>query len=119
MPIVNPAHNACLIDDRLGWHAPEFKDLDLLPIGFQHLMLGVSNPDEGQLVFAEVVFKSVLVVRSNDNHLGAAIDKYLVVLAQLRHMPAAEGSLEAAVEYEQYSFCTLERRELESISLVI
>jgi hypothetical protein len=34
------------------------------------------------------------------------LDKFMVILAQLRHMPAAERSYEAAVEYQQDVYLT-------------
>jgi len=117
--IVNPAHEAFPVDDRLSRHAPEFEELDLLSVRLQHLMLWVSNSDKGQFVIAEVVFKRLWAVRSYDNDLGVVIDEGLVILAQLRHMPAAEGSLETAVKHQQDLFASLERGKLKSVSPVV
>jgi len=92
------AGDTCFVDDDLGGHAAEFEKIDLLAEAFQDGMAGVWQADEGQVVGFPVFSEGGGVIRANDDHTRAEGEKVMIILAQLRHVPAAEGSLQAAVE---------------------
>lgn len=64
-------------------------------------MFGIRQPDEGQVIFLPKFGKGFLIFRANDQNRGVDLLKFCKVLAQLRHMRAAEWSDEAAIKYEQ------------------
>jgi len=87
-----------LIDDQLCRQATQFQQFDLLPIAFRHRMVRVGQADKRHLVFTPPIRKNFGLLRTDRNYLGAPFYKFQIVLAQLRHMPAAVWSNKAAVE---------------------
>jgi hypothetical protein len=69
-------------------------------------------------MFFEVTFESHLLVGANNDDLGLKFLELCVILAQLRHVPAAERSHKTAIENEQNTLFPSERRKLEPISSV-
>jgi hypothetical protein len=53
-------------------------------------------------MLAPIGFKCFRIFRTDHNHLRLPFFKFQIVLAQLRHVPLAEWSGKAAIEYEQY-----------------
>jgi hypothetical protein len=97
--VVHEAHDALLVNESLGGHTAEFEDLDLLAVALEHDVLGVGQAGEWQVVLGEIIGELLGVIRADDEDGRVAFAKLLIVLAQLRHVRAAEWSLEAAVEY--------------------
>src|SRR4030067_3013561 len=52
-------------------------------------------------MFTPKVCEPFFLIRADDNHFCLSDDKLGVILAQLRHVPAAERSKKAPVEYQQ------------------
>jgi hypothetical protein len=50
----------------------------------------------------EICFESGGILWANDDYLGPPLNKFRILLAQLRHMPLAEWSGEGPVEYQQH-----------------
>ena len=71
-------------------------------------MFGVWQADEGQVVFSPIFYERIFIFRANDENHSVFVLKFLVVLAQLRHMPTAERSDKAAVENQQHGLLTTE-----------
>jgi hypothetical protein len=92
------AGNALPFRQNLGGHTPQPEELDLLTVHPQDLMFRIRKTDEGQTLALPVVSEGIRTVWSDDNNLSTALGEQQVVLAQLRHMPAAERSLESAIE---------------------
>jgi len=63
--------------------------------------------------------KSFAIFRTNNDHLSLPLDKFLIILAQLRHVPLAEWSGKAAVEHEQNVRFTAEIRKAKQLTLEI
>lgn len=102
MSVVDEASNAIFIHNHLGRHAPELEQVDLLTIQPEHAGFGVGQANEGQVLFAPVRCKGAGIFWTQDDHLSLPFCEFLVVLAQLRHVPAAEWSKKATVEHEQH-----------------
>ena len=92
------AYHPVFINNELGGHAAELENLDLLPVLVGNLVAGVEQVDEGQLLFLTVVFYGLRIVRPDDQDFGAACAELSIILAQLRHVPAAVRSEHAPVE---------------------
>jgi len=98
VPIVDKAGDPSLINEYLGRHAPQLKEVDLLPVQFQHAVFGIGQTDEGQRLLMPIVSKRAGIFGTDHNHFDVAGHKFGIVLAQLRHVRAAERSGEAAVK---------------------
>jgi hypothetical protein len=61
-------------------------------------MLGVGQADKRVLFFSPLAGESFLIFRADDEDLGVALYELLIVLTQLRQMPAAMRSGKAAGE---------------------
>ncbi len=70
-------------------------------------------------MLAPIRFKGAGIFRTYDDHLGLPLDEFLVILAQLRHVPAAEWSNEAAVEHEQDMRCAAKIGQAKWLALII
>jgi hypothetical protein len=62
-----------------------------------------------------VSFKGPGVLRTNHNHLRLPLEKLRIILTQLRHVPLAEWSGEAAVEDQQYICFSAKIRQTHSV----
>ena len=56
---------------------------------------------KGRSFFLPVLGKGICIFRSDDHDLGFLLCEFVIVLAQLRHVPPAERSDKAAVEDQQ------------------
>ena len=65
-------------------------------------MLGVGDAGEGHLVFFPPFLKVLRLFRSDGDNFRVAVNELLMIMAQLRHMVAAEGSLKTSVEHQHY-----------------
>jgi len=101
MPIMDMPDQAFFVNDHLGWHASQLEQVDLLPVTPENSGLRVGQSDKWQRIFLPILGEGCLVLRSDDDHFGLAGAKFMIVLAQLRHVPAAEWSHKAAVEDQQ------------------
>lgn len=61
-------------------------------------MLRIWETDERKVVFGPVLPKRRGGIRPDDDDLGAAPDELIVIVTQLRQMPAAESSAESTIE---------------------
>jgi hypothetical protein len=66
------------------------------------LALGLGQPNEGQIVLLPIGCKGFGVFGAEDDNLRLSLDKFLMILAQLRHVPLAEWSGQAAVEDQHH-----------------
>ncbi len=98
---MNEADYPLPVDDHLGGHPTQLEQVNLLPIQLQYAGLWIRQPSERKIVFAPVGRKSPLIFWTDHHDARLALDKFLIVLAQLRHMPLAEWSDEPSVEYKQ------------------
>ena len=64
-------------------------------------MVGIGQADEGQLLPGPILLKGCSIFRANDHNHAVVPIKIREILAQLRHVPSAEGSEKAAIEDEQ------------------
>ena len=101
MAVMHKTRHTGFINDHLGWHASQLKQVDFLPIQLEHTGLRVGQAGKGQVILAPVRFKSPGIFRSHDKHLRLPFYEFLIVMAQLRHMLAAEGSGKSAIENQQ------------------
>jgi hypothetical protein len=101
MPIADEAGHTFLIQQYLGRQAPEFEQVDLLTIQFQDSVLRVRQASEGQVIFPEVPGESRGILWTDHKDVSRSPFKLGKVLAQLRHMRAAERSDKTAVENQQ------------------
>jgi hypothetical protein len=83
-----------------GRHASEFQELDLLAVGPGDSMLGVRDTGKRHVFPAPPIGKRFGVFRSDGDDLGFTPDELWVILAQLRHVPAAVRSAKAPVEHQ-------------------
>jgi hypothetical protein len=116
MPIVNKAGDTLFIDQYLGWHAAQFKNIHLLPVQFQYAGFGVRQPDEGQLFFLPVICETLGIFGTYDYDRNVASYKFCVVMTQLRHMLLAEWSGKGAVKHQQHNFLTLQVSQSEIVT---
>ena len=65
-------------------------------------MAWVGQTDEGQFVFLPIAGKSAGIFGTEYQNLGILFYEFIVILAQLRHMPLAERSEETAIENQQH-----------------
>jgi hypothetical protein len=116
MPVTDPAG---FVDYDERRHTARFEQFDLLAVVIGYSVIRVGNSDEGQLLLAPVSFKCQSVFRANNHHFGLATDKFLMVLAQLRHVPPAEGSHKSPVENQDQVFMTRVVGEIYGVALKI
>jgi hypothetical protein len=84
-----------LVDDQDGGHAAELEQAHLLFVQIGHGVLGVGQADKGYVLFGPIALESPRTVGADDQDLGLALYEMRIVCAQLRQMPAAEGSSKA------------------------
>jgi len=93
---------ALFVDHHQRRHAAHLEQLNLLSVLICDGVIGVSQTDEGDVFLLPVGHKSLLVFRTDSDNFAVTIRELLVVLAQLRHMPAAVRSHETPVENQHY-----------------
>jgi len=104
------------VDDEQGRQPPQFEQLYLLAVPVRYLVVGVWQAHKRQRFFGPVLLKGVHVVWANDDNFGFTRYKFLIVLAQLRHVPAAEGSHQPPVEDQHNMPVALVIREAHGLS---
>ncbi len=117
MAIMDKACHAIAVDDHLGGHAPQAEEIDLLTIELEHLVVRIGQTNKRHRVFTPEALELLLIFWSNDDHNCIAVDKLLIVLAQLRHMLSAEWSLEAPVEDQDYGFTRPEVTQVDRLAV--
>ena len=116
---MDEAGNPILIDDHLGWHAAKFEEVDFLTVQSQHAGLWIRQANKGQIVFAPIGFKCLGILWSDHQNLSLPLNKFLKVMAQLRHMPLAKWSDKPTVENQQDVRLTFEIGQLNRFSTKI
>ena len=66
-----------------------------------------------------VTLKSGRFFRPNHDDFEILLQEHFLILAQLRHMPAAVRSLEAAIEHQQYMLFALEIRQAHALPIEV
>ena len=102
MPVMHEAGDALSVDHYLGRHTSQLKQVDFLPVTFEHAGSRVGQADKGQCVIFPIRLELSRSFRTNDHNLRVAGYELIIILAQLRHMRAAEWSHKAAIENKQY-----------------
>jgi hypothetical protein len=67
-------------------------------------MFWVRQPDEREVLTVPVIFELLLVIRANNQDNRFSIQKFFMILAQLRQMRPAKWSEKAAVENQDNVF---------------
>jgi hypothetical protein len=107
MSIMDEAHLSFFIDGYLGGHAPEFEQIDFLPIFFQDAMGWVGQANEGQVMFLPVAGKGLFILGPENQNNRLLSHELIIIEAQLRHVPLAEGSEKTAIEDQQHILAAL------------
>jgi hypothetical protein len=63
--------------------------------------------------------KGFRIIGTNNDHLSLTFDEFLIVLAQLRHVPLAKWSGKATVEHEQNIFFAVKIGQANRLTLEI
>lgn len=116
---MDEAGNAILINNYLGWHAAKFEQVDFLTVKSEHAGLWIRQANKGQIVFTPIGLKCLRIFWSDHQNLSLPVYEILKVMTQLRHMPLAKWSDEAAVEYQQDIRLSFETGQLDCFSLEI
>jgi len=85
-------------------HASELEPFDGLPELPGKFVVGVRNADELHLVLIPEILELLRLIRTGYDDLCLSVDKLLIVLAQLRHVPAAVRSHQCPVENQNNMF---------------
>ena len=99
-----------LVHQHLRRHAAHLEQLDLLAIQLQDRVLGIGQTDEGQVVLLPVTGEGIRPLRAHHDDHRADLLELAVVMAQSRHVRAAERSGEAPVEHQHHVFLSLAGR---------
>ena len=92
---------ASLIHDDLGRHASQFKEIHLLAVELEHVVIWIGQTHKRQVVQLEITGKGPCLLGSNDKNNRITLDEFHMILAQLRHVSLAERSGKTAVENKQ------------------
>ena len=114
-PVLNDISFSINAGDRIGLIGPNGAGKTTL----LRLLTGAEQPDKGQIVFAEIGGKCRCVLWPNNDDGRLFLDEQFMALAQLRHMLAAIGSGEAAIEDEKHIVLPFELGERYGIALII
>ena len=95
---MNKPDYTIFINDHLGWHPAQLKEVNFLTVKFENRGMRIRQPDKRQFIFLPVSLKRLRIFRTNNDNLRISIFKFLVVLTQLRHMPLAKWSHKSTVE---------------------
>ncbi len=86
------------VDDYLSRHAAQLKNLDLLSVQFEDLVLWVGQAHKRYPVLAPIGLEDCRFFRSGHNDFTASGPKFIIIIAQLRNVSAAEGSRKPPIE---------------------
>ncbi len=96
---MHEAELAGLVYKGKGRQAAAFYQLEFLAVEtLGNDMVGIGNADKRHFVIMPPPGESCGILRTDGNYFSIALNKFLVVLAQLRHMLPAMRSKEAAVK---------------------
>ena len=96
---MDEADDAIGLDQCLSGHAPHLEQLNLLPVQVQHGIGWIGQAGEGKVVVSKVFAEGGGIFRSDDQYDRILFYEFLLILAQLRHVRAAERSDTAAIEH--------------------
>ncbi len=99
---MSETHDALLVDENLRGDPSQFEQVEFLPVAFQDAISRVGQADEGEFARFPVHFEVNGIFRSDHNDLGSLRLEFRIVSTQLRHVPLAERSHEAAVKDQQH-----------------
>ena len=119
MAVVDIAGDALLVDQDLGGHAAELEEVDLLAVELEDACLRVGQADKGQRLLLEVSGEGFGVFGADHDDFDIAGKELRVVLAQLRHVRAAEGSTKGAVEDQEDVLAAAEVLQADRIAVVV
>ena len=102
MTVVYETSHSLAVDDHLRGHAPQFEELDFLPVQLEHRMRGVGQAYEGQALGLPIAAKGLGILWPHNDDHRAPLDEPIIVLAQLRQVPPAEWSREAPVKDQNH-----------------
>lgn len=91
---------AVRIDDHDGRHAAKLEQFELLAKCFKYPLVGIGDNREGNLLFLPVRLELVGRIGCDGDDFCVALLKLLVILTQLRQMPAADGSPETTKHHQ-------------------
>ena len=117
--VVNVARHTGLVNQHLGRHPAQLEQVHFLPVKLQHTRIRVGQADERQRMFGEVGRKRPGVFGANHDDFDVARDKLAVILAQLRHVRAAERSSEGANEDQQDVLVTAEIGQTDGVAAIV
>ena len=95
---------AVLVHDDERRHPSQLEQVHFLVVSIRHLVLWIGQSRERKRFLFPRALKGSWAIRPDDEHLGIACDELIVILAQLRQMPAAVGSRKAACKDEHGMF---------------
>ena len=108
---MDKAGDALFVNKHLSGHTPKLEQLYFLAIPLQDYMIRVRQAYKGQLVFREIFGELLGIFWANNQNGCVSLREQIDVLAQLRHVRAAEWSLESAVKYQQHILLFFEMRK--------
>ena len=100
--VVGETSNALPVHQDLGGHPAQLEEVHLLPEALQNRMPGIWKSHERKAMLRPEVGEGVSPLRPDHDDLGVPPRELLIPLAQLRHVPLAKGSREAAVEDQHH-----------------
>jgi hypothetical protein len=107
------------VDNYLGWHPPQLEKVEFLPIQLEHAAFRVGQAYKGQVMLSPISGKSFGIFWANHDYLSLPFNKFLIILAQLRHLPLAEWSGKPPIKYKEYVRLTVEIGQADGFTLVI
>ena len=107
------------VHNHLGGHAAQLEQVEFLSKLSQNVLLWIRQTDEGQVFFLPESGKGFRIFRPNDEYDSVPFNELVMILTQLRQMPAAERSKETPVEHHDNMLLPLEVRKADRIALPI
>ena len=86
------------VDDHLSGHPAKFEEVYLLSVLLENLVIGIRQAHKRQIVLEPICLEGVRFFRTDNKNDGLSFYKQIMVLAQLRHVPAAERSQKTTIE---------------------
>lgn len=98
--VMDKTGHAGLVYNDLGGHPSQFEEAHFLAVQFEDGMIGVWQADVRQFFFLPVIAEGVSIFRANNDNFSMSVGKFIVITAQLRHVPAAVRSGKTAIKDE-------------------
>jgi hypothetical protein len=92
------ARHSVPIHNHLSRQATQLEQIDLLPIELENTRSGIRKTYEGKIILQPIGFERHGIFGSYNYDLRLSPKKFLMFLAQLRHVPLAERSGEASIK---------------------